>query len=164
MPLRHLLVTMLCTCAPSASATEILTLDGLNPVRIGMTKREAENVLGVKLKLQGDSNCATADRPDKKVWYMFEKFRVVRIDVDAKQADITSEQGLAIGSTEKALKKAFGRNARFSEHPYMSPDGHYVEIKFPGKNRLLLFETYHGKITSFRVGLPDSVRLIEGCS
>jgi hypothetical protein len=163
-PFRLILALILSACTFSAQAKEILTLDGLDPVRIGMSKWDAEKALGVKLKLQGDAYCATAERPDRKAWYMFEKFRVVRIDVGESPSDITTVQGLGIGSTEISLRKAFGRRAIFTEHPYMSPGGHYVTVHYRARHRDLLFETYEDKVTSFRVGLPDSVRLIEGCS
>ena len=159
---RRLLAALFCACILPASA-ETLTLDGLDPVKIGMTRKDAEKALGKKLKVEGDANCAMAARPDKKAFYMFVIGRIVRIDVKAKGAGIAWDQGLGISSDEAALKKAFGSRAQFFPNRYVE-GGHDVEVSFPAKDRLLLFETDHGKVTSFRVGLPKYVQWVEGCS
>jgi hypothetical protein len=154
-----------------AVAAEILTAAGLDPVTIGMTRTEAQKALGIKLKLQGEDpstmgDCATANSPDERAWYMFQKFRVVRIDIEKK--GITSPEGIGVGSSEAAIRKTYGRRAKFSAHPYGNGGGdaddwHYVRVRLRA-DRDLLFETDGKRVTSFRVGIPNAVSLIEGCS
>jgi len=158
-------------CGSPAVAAETLTAAGLDPITIGMTRAEAQNALGVKLKLQSEDpssmgDCATANSPDHRAWYMFQKFRVVRIDIEKK--GITSPEGIGVGSSEAAIRKTYGRRAKFSAHPYGNgagdPDNwHYVRVRLR-TDRDLLFETDGKRVTSLRVGLPNAVSLIEGCS
>ena len=54
---RRLLAALFCACILPASA-ETLTLDGLDPVKIGMTRKDAEKALGKKLKVEGDMSNA----------------------------------------------------------------------------------------------------------
>ena len=93
---------------------------------------------------------------------MFQNYRIVRIDVERK--GITTAEGAGVGTSEIQLKKIYGRKAVFSAHPYLDSEGHYVTVLFPAQNRKLIFETDHGKVTSFRVGLPEPVEYIEGCT
>ena len=163
MVFRRCLAALFCACILPAHAAETLSLDGLDPVKIGMSRQDAEKALGKKLKVLGDANCAIAVRPDKKASYMLVASRIVRIDVKAQNAGITWDQGLGVGSQEAALKKAFGSRAQFFPNRYVE-GGHDVEVSFPAKDRLLLFETDHGKVTRFRVGQPKYVQWVEGCS
>ena len=135
-----------------------------------MSRAEAEKALGKKLRLQSAdpstlSECANASSPDRNASYMFQKFRVVRVDVGKK--GITTPEGLGVGSPEDALRSAYGARARFTAHPYGNGNGpndwHYVSIHLSAE-RDLLFETDGKRVTSFRVGLPQAVSLIEGCS
>ena len=61
-------------------AAEVLTAQGLGPVRIGMSLAQVEKALGKKLDYQTypeeESDCAIADRPDKKAWFMFFNYRL----------------------------------------------------------------------------------------
>jgi hypothetical protein len=149
----------------SASADEVLALDGLPPVRIGMTLVQAEHALGKKLDFdRKDINskyCLQAQRPgDKKTWYMLENFHVVRIDTE--NSAIATSDGARVGDTEASLKKRYGKRAIFSAHPYLGEDGHYVTVLYPG--RKLVFETEKGKVTSWRIGLPAPASYMEGCA
>jgi hypothetical protein len=132
-----------------------------------MSQSEAEKALGVKLDLDTDASggegaCSQAMRPGgDSVSYMFENYHVVRIDVDGE--GILTPEGAGVGTTETRLKQLYP-HAVFSVHPYLGNEGHYVVVNFPSKKRELLFETGHGAVTSFRVGLPEPVGYIEGCN
>ena len=164
---RPLLFAALVGLPVLARGFEILTPNGLEPVRIGMSRIQAEKALGAKLDLDidasgGEGACSQATRPgDRRITYMFENYRVVRIDVGGK--GIVTPEGAGVGTTELRLKQIYPR-AIFSVHPYLGNEGHYVVVKFPPKNRDLLFETDHGTVTSFRIGLPEPVAYIEGCN
>jgi hypothetical protein len=165
---RHciVLVAFFWLSASLAQAREILTFNGLAPVRIGMTMRQVERVLGKKLTInslasEDEKECSQADRPgDSKASYMFHAYKVVRIDIGEK--GIATPEGASVGTTESQLKEIYGPKATFSPHPYLDDRGHYVKVQAPGRE--LIFETEDGKVTSFRVGLPGAVELIEGCA
>ena len=150
-----------------ARGREVLTANGLEPVRIGMSRAQVEKALGSKLDLNSDASddeaaCSEAMRPGSShVSYMFKNYRVVRIDVDGK--GIVTPEGAGVGTTESRLRQLYPQ-AVFSVHPYLGNEGHYVVVKFSSKSRELLFETDHGMVTSFRAGLPNPVDYIEGCS
>ena len=146
-------------------AAEVLTAQGLGPVRIGMSLKQVQKALGKTLKYNKydeDSDCAYAERPDKKASFMFFNYRLVRIDVEER--GITSVEGAEVGMTEAALKKLHGKEAEISAHPYGGPDDHYFKILQKAKNRLLIFETWEGRVESFRIGTLEAAPLIEGCS
>jgi len=147
-----------------ASAQETLTAEGLGPVKIGMNRKQVEKALGAKLKLQmEDPSCATADAPGGKAWFMFFNYRLVRIDVE--KPGIATIEGAHVGMTERALKKLYGKQAKVSTHPYgAEPNDHYVEVRPPTRDRLLIFETKERRVESFRIGTKDAAPLIEGCS
>ena len=138
-------------------AAEVLTAQGLGPVRIGMSLAQVEKALGKE-----ESDCAIADRPDKKAWFMFFNYRLVRIDVEKR--GIKSPEGAEVGMAQAALKKMYGKRAKISAHPYGGENDHYFRIPQKAKNRLLIFETWEGKVESFRIGTLDAAPLIEGCS
>jgi hypothetical protein len=150
----------------SAWSAEILTAEGLGPVKIGMSRAEVEKALGAKLKLQGADSpreCATADHPNGKAWMMFHEYRLVRIDIE--KPGITAPEGGGVGTAETTLRKLYGKRAEFGMHPYGDePNDHYVTVALPAKDRLLIFETRGRRVESFRIGTRDAAPLIEGCS
>ena len=134
-----------------------------------MTRSQVEKVLGAKVIFSGDASgdeavCADSGWPGGKAYFMFTHYHLSRIDVDKSRFGITTAEGADIGMTEAQLRKIYGRRAAFTDHPYLEKEGHYVTVHYPKKNRELIFETYHGKVTSFRIGLPGPVNLIEACA
>ena len=91
---------------------------------------------------------------------MVEDGRITRIDIIS--AKISSEKGIHIGDSEKAVKKAFPGKVKEEQHPYMEEDGKYLIVETKAGFGFI-FETMHGKITTFRSGRLSSVRYIEGC-
>ena len=159
---------LFCLVAPPAQA-ETLTLQGLGQVHIGMRLARIERILGRKIPVDeavsGDaSGCTEAGWPDKDgVTFMFEKYRLTRMDVWKPNNPITTAEGAHVGSSEAELRYFYNRRALLSPHPYLGEEGHYVTVRYPAQNRKLIFETEHGRVTSFRIGYPKSVEYIEGC-
>jgi hypothetical protein len=158
------LAALLLLLSPAALADDVMTPAGLPPVEIGMTLAQVEQALGKKLhfdrKDPAAANCFQATRPrDDKTLYMLERHRVTRIDT--RNSSIAGPEGARVGDSEAGLKKRFGTRAVFAPHRYV-PDGHYVTVDYP--QRKLVFETENGRVTSWRIGLPDSASYVEGCS
>jgi hypothetical protein len=166
--LKRQIALLLCLSVLPARA-EVLTLQGLGQVHFGMTFSGVERVLGHKIPIDeavsGDaSGCAQAGWPGKDgVTFMFEKYRLTRMDVWKPSNPITTAEGAHVGSSEGELRRFYGGRAIFSSHPYLDEEGHYVTVRYPAQNRKLIFETEHGRVTSFRIGYPKPAEYIEGC-
>lgn len=166
--MKRRIALLFCLSALPAQA-ETLTLQGLGPVRIGMTLSRIEQILGRKIPIDeavsGDaSGCAQANWPGRDgVTLMFEKYHLTRIEVWKPDNPIRTAEGAHVGSGEAELRRLYGRSAIFTAHPYLDDDGHYVTLRYPQQKRKLIFETEKGKVTSFRIGYPEPVEYIEGC-
>jgi hypothetical protein len=171
---RTLLVLTIALLSSPALAAGTLTPTGLGKVEIGMTVAQAEAALGTKLRVDrledepGACGYARrADGEDPGISYMVDGDVINRIDVDGNDPavpppDVTTEKGIGIGATEDQIRHAYGKAAIESPHPYTAgPDSHYFKVT-KGENALL-FETYNGKVNTFRAGLSEAIDYIEGC-
>ena len=157
--------------AADASASRVLTLEGLGPVRIGMTLRQVERALGARLKIEypEDYSCgggSRADGRDPDIWYMIDDRRLARIEIVSRKgqpATVTTAQGLGVGSTEADILRVYGARVKTEPHPYLEGEGHYMKVDAPGHRRGILFETNHGVVTTFRAGTYPALGYIEGC-
>jgi hypothetical protein len=160
---------------PAEGAPRILHFDGLGPVKIGMTARRAQQVLGAQfnLELPGDSDSKYCSyrwlKRDPGVLYMVESGRITRIDIvapdkPAPRADVTTETGLRLGAPESDVRHAYGASLIVKPHPYDGEPAHYLIVEDKGRDRGLLFETDVTRhVTQFRVGRHPSLDYIEGC-
>lgn len=161
----------------AASPAQILRMDRLGPVKLGMTVRAAERALGRKLHNEnpeagvGCTYYALGRTQDSLVHYMVEDGRITRIDIDyvaqlhpPAHSPITTQAGIGIGSTEADIRRAYGRKLKIVPDPYMESEGNNLTVEDLGHHRGILFETVHGKVTSFRAGIHPSLEYSEGCS
>jgi len=159
-----------------ALAGGTMTMDGLGKVHLGMTLKGAGRALGARLVVSPDyddpSECSYANRADGRdanVAYMLHRDRIVRIDVDSRTAgksfvDVRTEAGIGIGSSEADIRRAYGRRAKVGPHPYGDRNDHYYRLDDNGRNYGIIFETWDGKVSEFRVGGHHAIEYIEGCS
>ena len=155
------------------AATRILTMQGMGPVHLGMTPKQVEKALGAKFKPMEDFQSADcwqtsrADNVDADISYMIEQGRITRIDIwrakEGDRPDIASAEGIGIGSTEDQIKKAYGAKLKIELHPYEGEGGRYMSVMATDKKSGMLFETSHGKVVSFRIGVGSSLGYSEGC-
>lgn len=155
-----------------------LTVEGYGPVKIGMTRAQAERVLGAKLNMyfldDTDPNaCGTGARADGKnpdVIYMLEDGKIVRIDVitldtgTPSAPPVRTAKGIGLGSTEAQVRAAYGAAVKVEPHPYLENAGHYLVVKSPGGKTGIIFETDLKKVIGFRAGVYPPVSYIEGCA
>jgi hypothetical protein len=168
--------------ASANAADQILTPNGLGPVRIGMTVGQAEKALGAKLnpleKMSANTQSCwytqRADHIDPLVSYMIWFEKIVRIDIDNSELGkpetsvppVTSEKGIHIGASEEQIKAAYGSAIKISSHAYgdEANNDHYWTALAKGGRNGLRFETMGGKVQSFHAGLTKAIQLVEGCS
>ncbi|MGQ8367318.1 hypothetical protein ACUNWE_18785, partial [Alteromonas sp. 1036] len=73
---------------------------------------------------------------------------VARFDVFDKELGIVVGNGLGAGSNKKEVVAIYP-NTIVSPHPYIAPEGEYLEVKLNNGNGII-FETDHDIVTSFR--------------
>jgi hypothetical protein len=113
------------------SASQVATMEGIGPVKIGMTVQEAEHALGAKLdpiSPEFYKECWETSRSDKKdrvIQYMVENENIMAIDVYPRAAKtfplpvpaIKTAKGIGVGSTEEEIKRAYGKSAKKERAP-----------------------------------------------
>ncbi len=179
---RTLALVLCLGCASASAADQILTPDGLDPVKIGMTVEQAEQALGAKLApldtADGYSTeaCWETQRlgdPDPAILYMIRHGEIVRIDItryeqkpywtDENIPAIASEKGVHIRDPDVKAAKAHG-TATISSNPFgKRPDDYYATIFTQDKQRGVVFEIWDHYVYRMRAGLADAIQLPEGC-
>ena len=169
-------VVIVSTWATSASGQAQLTersklaINGIGPIRVGMTVDEASQAAGVRLvksyappneefcsyfKLQGQP---------QGINFMVTKSRIVRVDISNQQ--ITTIKGIKVGDTEEQIIKAYPRQIRIIKNPLGGRGNNLIFVpqdKGDSQYRLI-FETKNNRVTSFRSGQLPQIEYIEGCS
>lgn len=144
----------------------VVTHDGFGPVKVGMTLPQASEALGVRVTrgagYEGDG-CyyASPEKGYEGVAFMMSGSRVVRIDV--RSGRYATDRGARVGDSEARIKRLYGGEYKVSRHKYFEA-GRYIEVAAKGGRYLLIFETNGGRVTSYRVGRPEQVGYVEGCS
>lgn len=143
-------------------------------MRIGMTVEQAEQALGVSLRPRERSaspGCwvtARADGREPDIAYMVVHGQIRRIDLlsGVRPASAArSEQGIGIGATEQAARRAYGSKLATVPHKYTGADGgHYLIPVMPDGRSGIIFETFDGRVTQVRAGLRPELDYVEGCS
>ena len=138
-----------------------LSLEGLGPLRIGMTASEVRNA-GYRIAEPefGELNgCAQVRIIEQEgVRLMFETDRVSRIEVNTP--NILSVSGAHVGQSEEEIKRIYGSRLIIEGHQY-DPDGHYLKVLSHDKKSSMVFET-DGKVAiEMRAG--PATQYVEGC-
>lgn len=168
--LAALAAAYLASCGAEPSRN-VLTPNGLGPVKAGMTVQQAEEALRAKLttlKAEEPEACRYAFRADgtaPAVGYMIIGRHIQRIDIFANRAQPTpvlSDKGFGIGSPEQAVAAAYGAALQNMPHPYLPETGRILRVG--AGDAALVFETENGKVTSFRAGRVPFVDYKEHCA
>jgi hypothetical protein len=160
-----------------------VAIDGIGPVRVGMTIAEAEKSAGVQLLEKGgraSGGCyyvwpktgpqdlgfmVSSDRADEQM--IKSKDRISRVDV-FRNSRITTLSGAKIGDTEARIKALYPGRIRVTPHEYTGHrGGHYLTLMpkdTADKNYRVVFETLNGRVTQFRSGRVPEVEYVEGCA
>ncbi|TYL89263.1 hypothetical protein FXB40_35735 [Bradyrhizobium rifense] len=189
---RALLMTSALLLATPASA-EILSWDGVGPVRLGMNVKAAEQALKTKLLPRQlpfeDDQCYVtwrADGQDPGLGYVIEHGKVTVIQVyssDGKAPHVADTHGLEIGAAEGAIEGAYGQVTKSlgfydrggndvadtnAEHDPKDAKSDYspeyqLEVESPDHKRSILFTAQAGKVIRLSTGLRPTVLEPEPC-
>lgn len=146
--------------------------NGMGPMQVGMTAREADLALGDFNLIKSAPNVpvdstactyAKSARLGPGVKVMMEGARVVRVEVDSGRA--ATAEGARIGDTEARIQQLYSGRVTVGPHKYT--DGHYLTVR-PAEatdtTHLLIFETDGNAVLRFRGGQKPQVEYVEGCS
>jgi hypothetical protein len=166
----------------TSTRAEVLSLQGVGPVQLGMTVVRAERALGTKLEPRSlvytSDWCYQTSRADKKdpgITYVVEDGKITVINVfssDGQTPDVIDKHRLGIGATEDDIRRGYGqvkkrlgfydRGEPPENDPAYVPE-FWIEADSPDGKRTILFVTKAGKITSMATGLKPMVLDPEPC-
>lgn len=160
-----LLASALLAAAP-APAPDLMTLNGLGPLRIGTSAAELRarhRAVPGEPYPDPEVDCAHWSSPlYPGVQMMVSGGRLVRIETTDKRYHAPG--GARVGLTEAEIRARYGSRMRVEPHPYMGPECKYLIVRAGRQPLGLIVETWEGRARSIRVGYWRSVQLIEGCS
>jgi hypothetical protein len=154
-----------------------LALDGIGPIRVGMTVDEASRSTGVKLFKMGrgsgsfDENLCSYVHPEgtlKGISFMVAKGRIARVDIDNDR--ITTLRGAKIGNTQEQIMNLYPGQIKITPHAYFGfppRNGKYLTFvpqDLADKNYRMIFEISKNLVIKFRSGKLPEVEYIEGCA
>jgi len=155
---------------PAMAIAQRIGFDGISPVRVGMTVRQAEHALHAKLSMDSatdsdPSACAifyVAAR-EVPITYMVEHGRVTRASLggEGAKSSIKTANGIGLGSTIPQIKRAYGKQGAW--HPNTYTDEPVFEIKSTDGRSAILFDTERGRVIRIHAGRLPSAEYIEGC-
>lgn len=168
----------LAACSRQPTAADIsatfekaaVAIDGMGPIKIGMTHKAAEEAVGEPIMVRDDAPAdpelcryGVLQTGPKGLSFMLTGETIVRIDVDDNTA-IKTSAGAHIGNTEDEVKALYGPRLSVMPHKY-DRDGHYLTVSDtdPAQQYQYVFETDGRVVTSFRAGRLPEVATVEGC-
>lgn len=151
----------------AADAAWRTRVDGFGPIRIGMTRAQAERVAAMALSDDRELSSAYCYYLDftrglKGVIFMVTEGRISRVDILAP--GFATLSGAQVGNTEARLKEIYGERAKFTPHKYLGAAGNYVTVMSADGRYAVQFETKHGRVFRYRAGKFPEVALVEGCN
>lgn len=111
-----------------------LRLDGIGPVKVGMTLAQASKAIGKRLRFEADpeppSTCGYADPPGiPDVTFMVIDGRIRRVQV-VEGGAVATVSGVRVGASEAEVNRVYGGRIQVQPHPY-SQAGHYLVYESP---------------------------------
>jgi hypothetical protein len=160
--------TLALAFAGSASAIDSwrLRIDGIGPVKIGMTIAQLNATLHERFGMpedESDRGCFYLEpKAHPGVSFMMENGKLVRVDVGMR--GIETRSGIQVGDSENRTHRVYGSSLTVETRAYLDEPDHFLTIKSKDGRYALRFETAHRKIESFYAGTAQAVSYIEGCS
>jgi hypothetical protein len=152
-----------------------LALNGIGPIRVGMTVDEASQSAGIQLTRSGSGGrdeyqCSYVHPKGepKGIAFMVTKGRIARVDITSHR--ITTIKGAKIENTEDQIFSLYPGQIQATRHPYeRRPSDKAKYLTFvpkdaADKNYRIIFETSKNRVDRFRSGKLPEVEAIEGCS
>jgi hypothetical protein len=163
-----LLAGLLAVSADAAPAPRWqLTVDGVGPVKIGMTQARVSKLLKTKLTgqpVEDEETCVekgTAKYPG--LFFMFEGGKVTRISL-SEPSKIRTQRGIGIGATAAEVRRAYPKGLAAEVHEYVGAPGEYLTFWTVRNKRGIRFETDEKRRVQVIHAGTGSIQYIEGCA
>ena len=142
----------------------IVRPDGIGPLRVGIPLSAASRTLGEELRVtQAGCDHVNPVTMPEGILLMVIDDTIARVEIDS--AGIRTVEGAEVGDSDSRVLELYGARARIEPPEYTYPDGHYVVVTPPGDTlHRIIFETFKGRVTTYRAGRVPAVQLVEGCS
>ena len=144
-----------------------LTVNGLGPVRIGMSPTHSANALGAKLSGgAADSRAVCIEKQADSlpgVTFMFENGRLTRISV-REPSPITTPRGIGAGASADQVRKAYGARLSVENTKYEPPPAEYLTYWTVANRRGVRFETDSNRRIAVMHAGTSSIIYVEGCA
>lgn len=169
--MRSLIVLAALAGAGAASAQPggwRLTPQGYGPVRIGMSRPQAQAALGATLEgepIDDADQCIemTARRGHRGIFFMFERGRLARVSA-AEGSSARTQRGIGIGATEAQVRAAYPRGLRSERHEYQDAPARYFTYWTRPARSGMRFETDGGRRVRVIHAGNSSIQYVEGCA
>lgn len=147
-----------------------VVINGMGPIRVGMTVAQASKAAGVQLVSEGSypngGSCfyVKPKGGPNNVAFMVSENRIARVDV-MRNSSITTLSGAKLGDPESRIKSLYPGQIEVTPHKYTN--GHYLTFvpkDREDRNYRVVFETDGQRVTDFRAGKLPEVEYVEGCS
>lgn len=168
---------------PQLTEQSKLAIDGIGPIRVGMTVAQAEKSANVALVEKGGragTSCyylwpktgpqglgLMVISPHEEKPILRDRDRIARVDIFQNKR-MTTLRGAKIGDTEAQIKALYPGQIKVTPHEYTGfQGGHYLTFvpkDAADKDYRIVFETLKGRVTQFRSGKLPEVEYVEGCA
>jgi hypothetical protein len=147
-----------------------LAIDGIGPIRVGMTVAEASRSAELTLVKSSTLNrlfCTylEAQGGPKGINFMVENDRIV-IVYNSSNNQVTTIKGAKIGDTEERIFALYPGQIQATKSPRSPKENKYltfVPIDAADKNYRMIFEMSNHRVINFRSGKLPEVRDVEHC-
>lgn len=159
---------------PELTEESKVAVDGIGPIGVGMTLKEASAAAGLALVDggvnagdEGNAECFYYEPENGPVGvsFMVINNRIARVDIDNPR--VTTISGAKIGDSSDRIQGLYPELIEVGNHKYV-PEGKYLTLvpKLPqNQNYRLIFETdASDRVTRFRAGKLPEIEYVEGCS
>jgi hypothetical protein len=144
-------------------------VDGVGPIRLGMSLAQAARAAGVQLVEQPGHNAqdwqachyafpSVHGELELGLGLMLEDGTVTRIDIATP--DIATRSGAHVGDDEHAVLDQYQGRLQGKQ----DADGAHYLVVYPEQPRQLVFKAENGRISGYRVGQVPAVRYARGCA
>lgn len=163
------LVMMPASGQSQLTAASKVAIDGIGPIRVGMTIQQAEASARIRLLSPGSKlgDCWYVKPQDgpRDVSFMVIGGQIARVDIYGNSR-ITTVRGAKIGDSEDRIKSLYPGQIRVTTHEYVR-GGHYLTFvprDASDRQYRLVFETDGRRVKQFRAGRLPEVEYVEGCA
>ncbi len=138
-----------------------ITTVGLGPLKIGMSKRQAERVIGRRIRLTAlhSRSCMTG-RIGHKTWVMFRRSTLMRVSVEGRR--YATRSGVRVGDSERKVLDTYPGQLVRTPHAYYA-GGEYLKI-LDGRHKVVFETRGDGRVMQISTGRTPHIDYIEGCA